>query len=64
VELHRSSRAQEQREKVYRSVVEAINSGDADALNQWISPDIVDHNPIPYQAPGLVVRLAEGKIIE
>jgi steroid delta-isomerase-like uncharacterized protein len=37
----------------YRRIIEAISRGDAGALDGLVSPDIVDHNPIPNQAPGL-----------
>jgi steroid delta-isomerase-like uncharacterized protein len=37
---------------VYRRIIEAISRGDADALDELMAPDIVDHNPVPDQAPG------------
>jgi predicted ester cyclase len=37
----------------YRHIIEAINANDVEALAALVDPDIVDHNPIPDQAPGL-----------
>jgi steroid delta-isomerase-like uncharacterized protein len=36
----------------YRRIIDAISRGDADGLDELIAPDVVDHNPIPDQAPG------------
>jgi steroid delta-isomerase-like uncharacterized protein len=36
----------------YRRIVDAISLGDADHLEELLAPDLVDHNPIPNQAPG------------
>jgi steroid delta-isomerase-like uncharacterized protein len=38
---------------VYRRIIDAISRGDADALDELVAPDIVDHNPVPDQAPGV-----------
>jgi ketosteroid isomerase-like protein len=38
---------------VYRRIIDAISRGDADSLDELVAPDVVDHNPIPDQAPGL-----------
>jgi steroid delta-isomerase-like uncharacterized protein len=38
---------------VYRRIIDAISRGDADALDELMAPDIVDHNPVPDQAPGV-----------
>ena len=38
---------------VYRRAIEAIGRGDADALDALLAPDVVDHNPVPDQPPGL-----------
>jgi predicted ester cyclase len=37
---------------VYRRVIAAVSNGDADALDDLLAPDMVDHNPLPGQAPG------------
>ena len=37
----------------YRRIIDAISRGDADRLDELMAPDVVDHNPIPNQAPGL-----------
>lgn len=39
--------------RIYRQVIEAINRGDVNALDALIDEDVVDHNPLPDQAPGL-----------
>jgi steroid delta-isomerase-like uncharacterized protein len=36
----------------YRRIILAVSEGDADALDELVAEDIVDHNPIPDQAPG------------
>jgi steroid delta-isomerase-like uncharacterized protein len=38
---------------VYRRIIDAISRGDADALDELMVPDIVDHNPVPDQVPGV-----------
>lgn len=38
---------------VYRRIIDAISRGDADALDELVAPDVVDHNPVPDQAPGV-----------
>jgi steroid delta-isomerase-like uncharacterized protein len=38
---------------VYRRVFDAVNRGDEAALGDLLTEDIIDHNPIPGQAPGL-----------
>jgi steroid delta-isomerase-like uncharacterized protein len=45
-------RTEEQLKDVYRRIIEAVSRGDADGLDELMSPDFVDHNPIPNQAPG------------
>jgi steroid delta-isomerase-like uncharacterized protein len=37
----------------YRRIIEAINVGDFDALDALFAADMVDHNPVPGQVPGL-----------
>ncbi|HUG88269.1 MAG TPA: ester cyclase [Actinomycetota bacterium] len=39
-------------EDVYRRIIKAISLGDSEALDELLAPEIVDHNPIPDQAPG------------
>jgi steroid delta-isomerase-like uncharacterized protein len=41
------------RKRIYRSVIEAISRGDEDALDQLLAAEIVDHNPLPDQQPGI-----------
>src|SRR5215204_2626415 len=38
---------------VYRRIIEAVNAGDSDALDALFAADMVDHNPVPDQVPGL-----------
>ncbi len=38
---------------IYRRVIQAVSRGEQDNLDGLISRDMVDHNPIPDQAPGL-----------
>ena len=42
----------EELKETYRRIIDAISRGDADGFDTLIAPDIVDHNPIPDQAPG------------
>ncbi|WP_427128927.1 ester cyclase [Pseudarthrobacter sp. S9] len=37
----------------YGRLIEAAAANDADALAAIVDPDIVDHNPVPGQRPGL-----------
>ncbi|MDQ4006417.1 MAG: ester cyclase [Actinomycetota bacterium] len=37
----------------YRRIIEAISRGDPDSLDGLMTVDVVDHNPIPNQSPGL-----------
>lgn len=46
-------RAEVEPKDIYRRIIQAISQGDSDALERLIAPDVVDHNPIPGQAPGL-----------
>jgi len=43
----------EDHKRTYRQIITAITAGDHDALNDLMAADLVDHNPIPGQAPGL-----------
>jgi predicted ester cyclase len=43
----------EDNKRVYRRIIEAIGGNDPDALDDLMAPDIVDHNPIPEQPPGV-----------
>lgn len=38
--------------EVYRRVFDALNRGDEAALDDLLAANILDHNPIPGQAPG------------
>jgi steroid delta-isomerase-like uncharacterized protein len=38
---------------VYRRVFEAVNRGDEAALDDLVTADVLDHNPIPGQVPGV-----------
>ena len=38
---------------VYRHIIEAVSLGDIDALDALMASDLVDHNPVPGQVPGL-----------
>ena len=38
---------------VYRRVFEAVNKGDEAAFEDLLTEDVVDHNPIPGQRPGI-----------
>jgi predicted ester cyclase len=40
-------------EDVYRRVFDAVNRGDEAALDDLLTPGVLDHNPIPGQAPGI-----------
>lgn len=44
---------QEDLKDTYRRIIEAISRDDPGALDGLMEPDIVDHNAIPKQAPGL-----------
>ena len=44
---------QEELKETYRRIIGAVSRGDAAALDDLVATDIVDHNPIPDQAPGL-----------
>ena len=44
----------EEHKAAYRCIIEAVNAGDFDALNALFAADLVDHNPVPGQVPGLV----------
>ncbi len=37
---------------IYRSVIDAINSNNAAALDDLLAEQMIDHNPIPNQTPG------------
>jgi steroid delta-isomerase-like uncharacterized protein len=36
----------------YRRIIDAISRGDGESIDELVAADIVDHNPIPDQAPG------------
>ncbi len=39
--------------EVYRLVFDAVNQGDEMALDNLLTEDVLDHNPIPGQEPGV-----------
>jgi len=43
----------EEHKVVYRRIIEAVNAGDFDTLDDLFAADMVDRNPIPGQLPGL-----------
>jgi predicted ester cyclase len=43
----------EERKAAYRSIIEAVNAGDFDAMDALFAANMVDHNPVPGQVPGL-----------
>jgi steroid delta-isomerase-like uncharacterized protein len=45
-------RTEQELKDAYRRIIEAISRGDAEGLDELMAPEIVDHNPIPNQAPG------------
>ena len=45
--------AETEPKEIYRRIIEAISHDDPYALERFISPDVIDHNPIPGQAAGL-----------
>lgn len=45
--------SQEDPKDTYRQIIAAISTGDSEALQVLLSDEIVDHNPVPNQAPGL-----------
>ena len=43
----------EEHKTAYRRIIEAVNAGDSDALDALFTADMVDHNSVPDQVPGL-----------
>src|SRR5215204_6975501 len=43
----------EEHKAAYRRIIEAVNAGNFDSLDALFAADMVDHNPIPGQVPGL-----------
>src|SRR5215203_1558207 len=39
--------------EVYSRVFDAVNEGDESALDDLLTEDVLDHNPIPGQEPGI-----------
>lgn len=39
--------------QAYARLIAAVEANDPDALGEIVSPDIVDHGPVPGQPPGL-----------
>jgi steroid delta-isomerase-like uncharacterized protein len=42
----------EENKEVYRRIIDAVSRGDVDALDALVAANLVDHNPVPDQAPG------------
>lgn len=40
------------RESIYRQVIDAVSRNDAMALDRFLAEELIDHNPIPGQSPG------------
>ena len=45
--------ATEEHKLTYCRIIAAVNAGDFNALEALIDADILDHNPVPGQTPGL-----------
>ena len=43
----------EEHKAAYRRIIAAVAAGDRHALDAVVAGDVVDHNPIPEQVPGL-----------
>ena len=43
---------EDQLKDAYRRIIDAISRGDADGLDELLAPHLIDHNPVPGQAPG------------
>ena len=43
----------DERKDVYRGVIAAVGDGDLTALDVLMAPDVIDHNPMPGQNPGV-----------
>ena len=41
-----------EREGAYRQLIAAVGTGSEDVVDDLLSPDFVDHNPVPGQPPG------------
>ncbi|HUS14363.1 MAG TPA: ester cyclase [Chloroflexia bacterium] len=39
--------------EVYRRVFDAVNRGDEGALDELLTTNVIDHNPVPGQEPGV-----------
>lgn len=39
--------------EIYQRIIAAISASDEELLRELIDPDLIDHNPIPRQAPGV-----------
>ena len=42
----------EELKDAYRRIIDAISRGDAADIDELVAADLVDHNPLPNQAPG------------
>lgn len=38
---------------IYLQVIEQINQGSLNGLDNFMTPDVIDHNPLPQQGAGL-----------
>jgi len=43
----------EEHKAAYRRIIEAVNAGNFGSLDALFAADMVDHNPVPGQVPGL-----------
>lgn len=51
--------AYQDQKDVYRGVIEAVSDGNLAALDGLMAPDMIDHNPMPGQAPGALGALEQ-----
>ena len=42
------------RESIYRQVIDAISHSDTTVLDRFLAEQLIDHNPIPNQSPGRI----------
>jgi len=45
--------AYDERKDAYRGVIAAVGDGDLATLDVLMAPDVIDHNPMPGQDPGI-----------
>ena len=46
--------AYQEQKDVYRGVIAAISDRNPAALDVFLAQDMIDHNPMPGQAPGII----------